>query len=242
MNNRIELSIVILCYRSEDLIVDFYRKIKDLAGKLTENHEIVLVANYLKGSSDRTKEIAERLAAGDDRIVALCKVKEGMMGWDMRMGLEKARGDYICVIDGDGQFPPESIERCYREIKTGKYDLVKTYRTRRHDGVSRIVVSRIYNLIFSILFPSLKSKDVNSKPKIMTRSAYERMRLTSDDWFIDAEIMINVRRQKMRFFEFPIEFGRLEGRTSFVRLPALLEFFRNLITYRLREFKKGPDR
>lgn len=239
MNNPKELSIVILCYRSEELIIDFCRRVKQLAKTLTERYEIIMVANYLEGSKDRTKEIVENLAAKDDKIIALCKKKEGMMGWDMRMGMEKASGNLICVIDGDGQFSLESIVRCYNEIKSEKYDLVKTYRIKRYDGFYRILISRLYNVIFSMLFPNLMSKDINSKPKILTRKAYERLHLTSDDWFIDAEIMINVRRNKMTFFEFPIEFEKLEGRTSFIKFPAIFEFLRNLIMYRVREYGKG---
>ena len=238
MKKEIELSVIILCYRSEESIIDFTEKTKQLIGKLTDKYEIILVGNYMAGSQDRTKEIISGLAAKDPCVKAICKEKKGMMGWDMKQGLKEAVGDYLCVIDGDGQFPIESIERCYREIKTGKYDLVKTYRSKRNDGLYRTTISKIYNLLFSILFPNLNSKDANSKPKIMTREAYERMTLESDDWFIDAEIMLNVRKHKMKFFEFPIEFYKLSGRASFVKVQAILEFIKNIISYRIKEFRK----
>ena len=35
------------------------------------------------------------------------------MGWDMRSGLQAARGDFIVVIDGDGQNPTTDVMRIY---------------------------------------------------------------------------------------------------------------------------------
>ena len=160
-----------------------------------------------------------------------------MMGWDMKEGLAICRGNYLCVIDGDGQFPIENITKCYNEIKKGTYDLVKTYRIKREDGFYRKSISKIYNFLFSILFSSIDSKDINSKPKIFTRKAYNQMNLTSDDWFIDAEIMLEVKRLGISFYEFPTEFLSLNDRQSFVKFSAILEFVKNLFLFKFKDFK-----
>lgn len=233
-NQEIELSVIILCYRAEESIIDFANRTSLLASKISDNYEIVLVGNYIEGSNDRTKDVVTKLAAENPRYRAICKPKQGMMGWDMKEGLNFARGQYLCVIDGDGQFPLESIELCFNKIKNSNYQLVKTYRTTRNDGLYRKTISMVYNLLFSILFPGLNSRDVNSKPKIMTRSAYEAMTLNSEDWFIDAEIMLNIRKLKLPFYEFPVEFLELEGRASFVKFKAIFEFIRNLLVYRIK--------
>jgi glycosyltransferase involved in cell wall biosynthesis len=238
MENHIDLSIVILCYRSGESIIEFAKTTQNLAAELTPNYQIVLVGNYFENSEDITKTVVEEIARKDSHFKAICKPKEGMMGWDMRTGLDNADGKYICVIDGDGQFPIDSIKKCYETIINGKYDLVKTYRSVRGDGFYRRFISSIYNILFKILFPNFKVQDVNSKPKIISKSAYQKMQLVSDDWFIDAEIMINARRLKLSFFEFPVEFTKLEGRMSFVKVQAILEFLLNLIKFRIKEFKK----
>ena len=234
MNNNPELSIVILCYRSEEQIIGFSQNVKELAKKLTDSFEIVLVGNYIEGSVDRTKEIVEQIAMEDPIFQSICKPKRGMMGWDMKEGLSFAKGDFICVIDGDGQFPIESIKHCYEKIKTNNLGLVKTFRRKRNDGVYRKLISVFYNLVFAVLFPGVKSKDVNSKPKMFTRELLDSLVLTSDDWFIDAEIMINTHRLGIKYYEFPIEFYELHGRVSFVKFSAIFEFIRNLIYYRFK--------
>jgi glycosyltransferase involved in cell wall biosynthesis len=160
-----------------------------------------------------------------------------MMGWDMKEGLSIATGNYLCVIDGDGQFPIDNITKCYSIIKEGKYSLVKTYREKREDGFYRTIISIIYNKLFAILFSGLNSKDVNSKPKMMTRHIYNQMNLTSDDWFIDAEIMIQIKKIGASFYEFPTHFYSLKGRKSFVKFSAIFEFIRNLILFKLKEIR-----
>ncbi len=236
MINNIELSVVILGYRAGESIKEFAKKTKETAEKLTSNFEIILVGNYIEDSDDKTKDIIEEFVSENPDFKSICKPKKGMMGWDMKEGLKISRGNYICVIDGDGQFPVESIQECFNIIKKGEFDLVKTYRKRRNDGFYRKFISKVYNLLFSILFSGIKSKDVNSKPKMFTRKAYNLMNLQSDDWFIDAEIMLKINENKMKFYEFPVEFYELTGRASFVKFKAVFEFIRNLIKYKFKKF------
>jgi glycosyltransferase involved in cell wall biosynthesis len=230
-----ELSVVVLCYKAGHSIKPFIGDVVSVLEKnKIHNYELILVANYHEGTGDITPKIVEKIAE-NEKIVYIAKPKKGMMGWDMRSGLGKARGRYIAIIDGDGQMPPEDLVKVYKKIKNEKFDLVKTFRIKREDGYKRIIISKIYNIVFSILFSGLNSKDVNSKPKIFSRAAYKKMPLKSDDWFIDAEIMIQARRNKMKIGEVPALFLENKSRKSFVKLSAILEFIKNLIKYRIEE-------
>jgi glycosyltransferase involved in cell wall biosynthesis len=231
-----KLSVVILCYRSGEAIMDFVQRTEKLIQGITAEYQLVLVANYFENTDDITKEVVEKIAQGNPRIKVVSKPKLGMMGWDMKEGLFNANGEYICVIDGDDQFPIESIALCYDQIITNKYDIVKTYRSVRNDGLYRRTISKVYNVLFKILFPGLDLKDVNSKPKMFKNASLYALKLTSDDWFIDAEIMILARKLKYKTYEFPIEFSELKGRKSFVKVQAIFEFIGNLIKFRLKEF------
>jgi len=234
-----DLSLVILCYRAEESLKFFIAEtIKTLAAGGVLNYELVLVGNYLKGVQDKTPRVVQELAEHNPRINCVVKEKRGMMGWDMKSGLALAAGKYIAVIDGDGQMPIKDVVTTYKLIYNSGYDLVKTYRVHRGDTVWRKTVSFIYNLFFHWLFPGLNSRDINSKPKILTRRAYEKLNLISDDWFIDAEIMIQARRNKFRIGEVPTVFYKLTLRDSFVRYKTIIEFIKNLIIFRIAEFKK----
>ncbi len=234
-----ELSLVILCYRAEDAVREFIsRAVAALEKGGIFDYELVLVGNYLKGSADRTPLIVAELAQQYSRVVYCAEPKQGMMGWDMRMGLEKARGAYIAVIDGDGQMPIKDAVKVYAMIRNEHLDFVKTYRLQRGDSIIRKIISFIYNIFFHALFPGLKVRDINAKPKIFTRAAYERMKLESNDWFIDAEIMIEARRLRFRIGEIPTVFLGLTGRRSFVKIKAINEFLINFMRYKSRELRR----
>ena len=234
-----DISIIVLCYKAGRFAYDFTDLvIKEIEKNITLNFQIVLVGNYNHNDvKDETPVVVENIANKNKRVFAVAKPKEGMMGWDMRSGLEIATGRFIAVIDGDGQMPVEDLTKIYREIINKNADLAKTFRITRGDGLKRNILSFVYNIIFKILFPGLKITDINSKPKIISRKAYNKLQLTANDWFIDAEIMIQARRYKFKVVEIPAEFRGLVGRKSFVNFKTVFEFLKNLIVYRIKEFR-----
>jgi glycosyltransferase involved in cell wall biosynthesis len=234
----IEITVVVLCYRTGKRINSFVSKIRNILDANVSDWEMVLVGNYDEGFQDETPFIVNELAANDSRIHAVALSKKGMMGWDARIGLDKATGRYICIIDGDEQMPAEDIIRVYQKIRTDNSDFVLTYRGKRHDGLIRTLNSRIYNIFSRILFPIIKVKDINAKPKIFTRTAYEKLNLTSDDWFIDAEIVIKSSKLGFKIGQVPAEFKENEYRRSFVKMDTVMEFIKNLIRVRLKEYRK----
>ena len=176
------------------------------------------------------------IAARDSRIKAVVKIKKGMMGWDMKSGLQAATGKFLAVIDGDGQMPSSDVIRVYQLMKTNGLDLAKTYRAKRNDSSYRRLISVAYNILFKLLFPGINAWDINSKPKIMTREFYEKVHLESNGWFIDAEIMIFARRLHAKIGEIKTVFLSMDSRPSFVKPLSILEFLGNLFWYRVKEF------
>ena len=235
--NEPHFSLVVLCYRSGRNIIPFVERLQRTLSRCNFSWELVLVGNYIEGSDDETPEIVTKLAETSDNIRTVIRPKQGMMGWDMRMGLEAARGTYIGVIDGDGQFPPESIIACLLKCELEDLDLTKTYRVIRDDGLYRRFISIVYNAIFSILF-GFKVRDINSKPKIIRRDKFELLQLESDDWFADAEIIIRARELGLKIGETPVHFSLNDQRGSFVKPKAILEFSSNLLRYRFSSRQK----
>lgn len=231
----IQLSVVVLCYQSGDLIRKFVTQLRNEILPLNLTFELILVANYDIGVRDETPSIAKEIAEELKECVVIAKSKEGKMGWDMKTGIMAAKGAYIAIIDGDGQMPVSDIPAVYEIISTGSFDLVKTFRAKRYDGFYRTVLSFFYNIIFRLLFhPEFPAKDINSKPKIITKDALNKMSLKSNDWFTDAEIMIEANRLKLRVCEIATVFYRNERRPSFVKPAVIFEFAYNLIKYRLK--------
>lgn len=233
-----EISVVILCYRSGEFARVFYQRVVDILSKNNLDYEIVLVGNYRKGMSDITPEIVRDIVSKNPRTIAVIKEKvspKHAMGWDMKSGLQASTGKTITVIDGDGQIPPEDIPELYMALKRDGLDLCKAVRITRGDGPYRKFISYMFNLIMRILFGGIED-DINGKPKLFTREVYERLNLESNDWFIDGEIMIKACRMNLKTGNITTNFYKNPERQSFISLKANIEFIKNIIKWRFKEW------
>jgi glycosyltransferase involved in cell wall biosynthesis len=226
------LSAIILCYRAEEALTPYLDVLYDELVASGSTFELVLVANYHAGSDDRTPDIATHYAESHPNVRAVARVMVGGLGWDMHVGFAESRGEIIIVIDGDGENAPGDVLRMYRQMRTEHVDVAKGTRVIREDSVYRRLVSSTYNLLFKLLFWTWDLGDINGKPKGLTRAALDRLDLRSDDWFADAEIVLEARRGGFTITELPVEYHRKSERRSFVRPTAILEFVINMLKHR----------
>ncbi len=229
-----DLSVVILCYRAGELTRTVVSRMQQSLDSAAIDYELVLVGNYdeARADTDTTPAVVRDIAANNQRVVALTDIKQGMFGWDVRSGLRAARGTTIAFIDGDAQNPVEDVLRLYQALQEKNADMAQTYRVTRHDGARRILISRIFNRLTRILFSNVTIIDINSKPKLFTRHAFQQLDLRADDWFIDAEIAIQSAQMQFNVVQLPTVFLKNEHRSSFVKIRTLAEFVINLVHYR----------
>jgi Glycosyl transferase family 2 len=155
------------------------------------------------------------------------------MGWDLRSGLDVARGSFLVYLDGDGQVSTHDALRVYRRLRETGADVAKGRREVREDGSVRTVTSLGFNLLFRLLFRTGPLWDINGQPKGLTRAAYERLDLRTDDWFTDAEIVLKARAAGMEIVEVPVRFAERTTRSSNVGLGTVWEFLVNMVRWRL---------
>jgi glycosyltransferase involved in cell wall biosynthesis len=109
------ISIVIPAYNEEPAIAAVVAALS-AAGPW---HEIIVVDD---GSSDRTSIDAESAGA----IVVRHPYNKGN-GAAVKSGIRRATGEYVLIVDGDGQHRPEDARRLVSRL--GEYDLVIGART-----------------------------------------------------------------------------------------------------------------
>jgi glycosyltransferase involved in cell wall biosynthesis len=230
----VEISVVVLGYRAGESLVRVLEPLHALLEAEGEPFELIVVANYWPQRDDQTRHVARAFAETHDRTIVVARPKEGAMGWDVRSGFDAASGRHLIFLDGDEQNPVDDVLRIYRALRESGADVAKGRRKLRHDGAYRRLVSLTYNVAFRLLFRTRGLWDINGKPKGLTRAAYERLDLRSDDWFIDAEIVLKARKLGLRIEEVPVEFMRNDNRASLVRPRAIWEFARNMLHERFR--------
>src|SRR6185436_506291 len=75
------------------------------------------------GSTDRTPQIVDDLAARDSRVRVLHQKNAGKAA-ALRRGFELSRGDVIIIQDADFEYDPAEIEHVVHPIMDGKADVV----------------------------------------------------------------------------------------------------------------------
>jgi glycosyltransferase involved in cell wall biosynthesis len=227
------LSVVVLCYRAEAELARVVGPLHDELEAEDVASELILVSNYWRGSSDATPEHAAAFAREHPRVTVVSRPKTGGMGWDLRSGLDVAGGSYLVYLDGDGQVATHDALRVYRRLREAGADVVKGRREVREDGSVRTLTSLGYNLLFRILFRTAPLWDVNGQPKGLTRAAYDRLDLRTDDWFTDAEIVLKARAAGLKIVEVPVRFSPRRTSGSHVGLGTVWEFLVNMARWRL---------
>ncbi len=225
-----ELSLAIPLYNEEANVASVVTELVRALENQNIDYELVLVNN---GSEDATGAIIERMAQENPRLVPVhIPVNQGY-GWGIITGLRHCRGRYLGYAWGDNQIRAEDVVRIFLRLREGNVDLVKSLRVKRHDGLQRLIITKVYNTVFPFFFP-VHSADVNGCPKIFTREAYEAIRPQSKDWFLDAEIMIKAHRLGLRVEEVPVIFYPRASGKSKVRWKTVLEFALNMFRYKIK--------
>ena len=239
--DRAHISIVMPCYNEEAIIGYTIPRLMKAFERSGYRLELIAVDN---GSWDRTGEIIKDLAAQwDSLILHRVEVNQGY-GYGVISGVTRATAPWVGVIPADGQVDAEDVVRLYEAVVVTDGQVFGKVRRRfRMDGFHRDVVSFGYNLLFRLLWPQIRSSDINGNPKIMPRQAAQVMNLKSKDFLIDPEMMIKSHHMGLRVLELNV-FGRMRGNgESHVRMGTAWEFFRYLLRFRFsREWKAEFNR
>ena len=199
-----------------------------LAAMRGDDREIGLIC-VQNGSRDRTGEILTRLARSNPSINVVSVETNQGYGFGIRQGLQAARGEVVGYLDGDGQVKPADVLRVLDRMKTQR--AAKAIRVVRGDGLWRRLVSACYNALFKFLF-CVRARDVNAKPKFLRKEDLAKLTLVSNDWFIDAEVMIKSSALGIEWVEEAVEFRKRASGTSNVRIGLIVEFLKNLLRWR----------
>src|ERR1700716_3876383 len=144
------LSIVVPLYNEAAGLALLHERLGNLAKTLKGRYRLACEVVYVDdGSPDTTLAIARGLAADalDVQVVSLSRNfgKEAAL----MAGLDHARRGAILFMDGDGQHPPDIVEKIVAHWIDGGYDVVYTAKAHRDNEslLRRVAVHGFYALI-----------------------------------------------------------------------------------------------
>src|SRR3981189_455723 len=144
------LSVVVPLYNEAAGLPSLHERLWGLARTLRQAHSLACEVVYVDdGSADATLSIARALLADalDVQVVSLSRNfgKEAAL----MAGLDHARRGAVLFMDGDGQHPPDLVEKLVGHWIEGGYDVVYTAKANRDNEslMRRLAVHGFYALI-----------------------------------------------------------------------------------------------
>ncbi len=144
------LSIVVPLYNEAAGLSSLHQRLCNLAKALSDRHRLACEVVYVDdGSSDTTLSIARGLTPDgiDVQVVSLSRNfgKEAAL----MAGLDHARRGAVLFMDGDGQHPPDLVEKLVGHWIDDGYDVVYTAKANRDNEsfLRRLSVRGFYALI-----------------------------------------------------------------------------------------------
>jgi len=120
-------------------------------------------------------------------------------GWALRNAFKQSTGDWVCMIDGDGDIQPSEIKRLiyYR----GDNDIIIGVKDLRFMPLSRKIISFFSRLLIKTLF-RLPVSDTQTGIKLFKREALDTWK--TDGFAFDIEILVNAHRKGFKIGEVPV--------------------------------------
>ena len=124
------LSIIVPCYNEEESVPLFYAEtMKQEAFFHQKGVELEFVF-VNDGSKDKTVQVVKELREKDERVHLVSFSRNFGKEAAIYAGFQKAKGDFVVLMDADLQDPPALLPEMYGHIESG-YDSVATRRVNR---------------------------------------------------------------------------------------------------------------
>ena len=132
--------------------IDAARRVCDqmVADAAISDYELLIVDD---ASTDRTPELADKLAAADSHVRVIHHDRNRKLGGAIKTGFANARGDLVLYSDADLPFDMTEVRRAVRLLLEYDADIVSAYRLdRTGEGYLRAVYTFFYNLLIRWTF------------------------------------------------------------------------------------------
>jgi polyisoprenyl-phosphate glycosyltransferase len=170
------LSLVIPIFNEEKLIDELLKRTIPAVESFSSDYELIFVDD---GSTDESLNMLLSLQQKNRKIKILSLSKNFGHQAAFTAGLEFSKGDYIAMMDGDLQDPPEILAEMFRKITIEGYDIVSGKKIGRKGKKNR----NIFAFIFHILFRNvgeIKEMENSGNFSMMTRDALSALLLLKE--------------------------------------------------------------
>lgn len=173
------------------------------------DYEILL---FNDGSTDKTGEIIDSLAAENPKIKAIHNGINRGFGYNFNKGVELAKMNYISILPGDNEISRHSIEEMFKLVGTADIIVPYTINTEVRPR-SRRIISGLYIFIMNLLFDC--NLHYYTGPAIHKTCLLRKVPLKINDFAFMSAILVRLIRAGHSFIEAPMYIhNRVKGRSK----------------------------
>jgi glycosyltransferase involved in cell wall biosynthesis len=218
------LSVVLPAWNEEAIIARTVQQVIETLSEIAPDYEVIVVDD---GSTDRTGEIIDALAAENPRLRVVHNRPNKGYGGALIAGFNAVSKELTFFMDADGQFDIRDITKLLAHLDEA--DAVLGYREHRQDPPMRIINAWGWKMLMRLLF-GLKVRDVDCAFKLYPTSLVYRANVQAQGAMVNTEMLVKLNRLGYTWVEVPVNhYPREGGKASGANLRVILRAFRELL-------------
>ena len=230
------LSFVLPMYNEEGNIETAVSEAIRVGYKMAGRIEVIVVDD---ASTDSSPRIVDRLADIMPEVKVIHHQRNRKLGGALKTGFAAASMEWILYIDSDLPIHMDDALQVLPLTQTS--DVIIGWRKSRAESWRREFISKVYNRMIRYLF-KLRVRDVNFAFKLFRRSLLDEIVLTSEGSFIDAELLLEIRRLGTNISEIGLDYyPRVAGVSTLAGNRVILTILREMFNYRLEAYGKDNN-
>ena len=148
-NQSIVFSVILPIFNEGNCLVSILERIKKTLEAMNKNFEIICVDD---GSVDGTWDIIGEFSQSNRNIKGIRFQRNFGHQIAIYAGIQQSSGQYIAILDADGQDPPELLPKLFQECMKG-YDVVYTIRKKRKESLLKRVSYKLFYRFYKFIVP-----------------------------------------------------------------------------------------
>jgi glycosyltransferase involved in cell wall biosynthesis len=172
LDRKTDISVIVPLLNEEDTVGQLCEALVEVITPLTPEFELIFVDD---GSTDRSVERLRDKVSADARVKVIRLRGNFGKSAALAAGFDAVRGRIVFTMDADLQDDPAEIPRFLEKLDEG-YDLVNGYKHNRRDPWSKVIPSRVFNRLVSLV-SGVHIKDVNCGFKAYRREVLEEIKV-----------------------------------------------------------------
>jgi dolichol-phosphate mannosyltransferase len=142
------ISLVVPIFNEEELIDELVPRTIKALEQIVPDFELILVDD---GSIDTSLSKLIKYQQRDQRIKVIELSKNFGHQAAFTAGLENASGDYVAMMDGDLQDPPELLKQMHQKLTKEDYDIVNGTRSARKGNKTKNWLTGVFHYLFKTI-------------------------------------------------------------------------------------------